>query len=114
MQNAEIEGTTMMNVNPLQPSFINLVSNEPASPFSNVNEDTTVEDFAKILSDSLKTAGELDAADKASAIELLIGKSDDLSGLLLDAQKAEMSLTLALQIRNKVLDAYNEIMRMQV
>ena len=104
----------MMNVNPLQPSFINLVSNEPASPFASVTEETTAEDFAKILTDSLQQAGEADATDKASAIELLIGKSDDLAGLLIDAQKAEISLNLALQIRNKVLDAYNEIMRMQV
>jgi len=103
-----------MNVNPLQPSFINLISNEPASPFSSGALDTPEANFADILSDSLKTAAELDAADKASAIELLIGQSDDLAGLLLDAQKAEMSLTLALQIRNKVMDAYNEIMRMQV
>ena len=103
-----------MNVNPLQPSFINLISNEQASPFSSGTGETIEASFADILTDSMKTAAELDAADKASAIELLIGQSDDLAGLLLDAQKAELSLNLALQIRNKVLDAYNEIMRMQV
>ena len=103
-----------MNVNPLQPNFVNLVSNEPASLFSSGKGEVTEANFADILTDSLKTAAELDAADKASAIELLIGQSDDLAGLLLDAQKAELSLTLALQIRNKVMDAYNEIMRMQV
>jgi len=70
--------------------------------------------FANILSDALNTASIADAADKASALELLMGQSDDLSGLLLDAQKAELSLNLALQIRNKVIDAYNEVMRMQV
>jgi flagellar hook-basal body complex protein FliE len=37
-----------------------------------------------------------------------------MSGLLLDAQKAEISLNLALQIRNKVIDAYNDIIKMQV
>lgn len=103
-----------MNINPLQPNFINLISNEPASPFSPHLGETPETSFADILTDSLKTAAELDSADKASAIELLIGQNDDLAGLLLDAQKAELSLTLALQIRNKVLDAYNEIMRMQV
>ena len=47
-------------------------------------------------------------------LQLLIGESDDLAGLLIDAQKAELSLNLALQIRNKFVDAYNEIIRMQV
>lgn len=103
-----------MNINPIQPNFINLISNEPASPFSGVLEGSDGANFADILTDALKTAAELDSADKASALELLIGRSDDLSGLLLDAQKAELSLSLALQIRNKVLDAYNDIMRMQV
>ena len=103
-----------MNINPLQPNFINLISNEPASPFSSALSEAGEGNFADILTETLKTAAELDAADKASAIELLIGRSDDLSGLMLDAQKAELSLNLALQIRNKVIDAYNEIMRMQV
>ena len=70
--------------------------------------------FADILSETLKTASEAEAADKISSFELLTGQSDDLSGMLLDAQKAELSLNLALQIRNKVIDAYNDIMKMQV
>ena len=70
--------------------------------------------FANILSDALSAATQADAVDKVSAIELLTGQSDDLSGLLIDAQKAELSLNLALQLRNKVIDAYNEVMRMQV
>jgi len=70
--------------------------------------------FANILTEALNTASLADSADKASALELLMGQSDDLTGLILDAQKAELSLNLALQIRNKVIDAYNEIMRMQV
>ena len=64
--------------------------------------------------DYKKMAGQKDAVDKGSSLELLMGESDDLSGLLIDAQKAELSLQLALQIRNKVIDAYNEVMRMSV
>ena len=103
-----------MNINPLQPSFINLTSIDPKFTIPAGVEETQESSFADILTDSLKTAAELDAKDKTSAIELLIGQSDDLAGLILDAQKAELSLNLALQIRNKVIDAYNEIMRMQV
>jgi len=70
--------------------------------------------FANILTDAFNTARQEDAADKATSLELLMGKSDDLSGVIIAAQKAELSLNLALQIRNKFVDAYNEIMRMQV
>jgi flagellar hook-basal body complex protein FliE len=70
--------------------------------------------FADILTEALGAAGHADAVDKTSTLALLSGENDDLSGLLIDMQKAELSLQLALQIRNKVVDAYNEVMRMSV
>jgi len=106
-----------MNINPLSSSIVNLIpSNEAITFDSNKILDTgdSPGSFANILSEAFSTASQADRADKASALELLMGQSDDLSGLLLDAQKAELSLNLALQIRNKVIDAYNEVMRMQV
>jgi len=70
--------------------------------------------FADVLTESFNTANLTDAQDKNSALQLLMGESDDLSGILLDAQKAELALQLTLQIRNKIIDAYNEVMRMSV
>ena len=106
-----------MSINPLSNSIVNILSSEQ-SPLSSSGVSAITEaaavSFSDILSDSLKTAAEADTADKVSALQLLAGQSDDLAGLLLDAQKAELSLNLALQIRNKVIDAYNEIMRMSV
>jgi len=106
-----------MNISPLSANLIHLLSPNNALSFDSDRLAATGQSdgsFANILTDALSTASQADAADKASAIELLTGQSDDLAGLLLDAQKAELSLNLALQIRNKVIDAYNEVMRMQV
>ena len=103
-----------MEINPLSSNLINLLSSDKLNLDTSENEGILTGNFADILSESMKTASEADTADKISSLQLLTGQSDDLSGLLLDAQKAELSLSLALQIRNKVIDAYNEIMRMQV
>ncbi|MCL2125443.1 MAG: flagellar hook-basal body complex protein FliE [Oscillospiraceae bacterium] len=102
------------SINPLASNLVNLLSSEALK--SNKSDELTelTDSFANILNESLKTASDADTTDKLSALDLLTGQSDDMSGLLLDAQKAELSLNLALQIRNKVIDAYNEIMRMQV
>ena len=102
------------SINPLSSSLVNLLADERIA--FNTSEDfkEAVSSFSDILTETLKTAAEADTADKVSALQLLTGQSDDMSGLLLDAQKAELSLNLALQIRNKVIDAYTEIMRMQV
>ncbi|MDR0818012.1 MAG: flagellar hook-basal body complex protein FliE [Oscillospiraceae bacterium] len=70
--------------------------------------------FADIFRDTLANAAITDTRDKVSEVDLLTGLSDDFSGLLLDAEKADIALSLTVQIRNKILDAYSEIMRMQV
>ena len=102
-----------MNLNPLTPNIMHLFNNEPISTGTNrrAGSDSS---FADIMTETLRTASEADAIDKGSTLGLLTGESDDLSGILIDAQKAELSLQLALQIRNKVIDAYNEILRMSV
>jgi len=102
------------SINPLSSNLVNLLADERISFNTSTDFQEAAGSFADILSETLKTASEADTADKVSALQLLTGQSDDMSGLLLDAQKAELSLNLALQIRNKVIDAYTEIMRMQV
>jgi len=101
-----------MIVNPLTPNLIHLFNTEPLKGSSNrLSSDGS---FKDILTEAFGAAGYTDAADKASTLELLMGESDDLAALMIDIQKAELSLNLALQIRNKVIDAYNEVMRMTV
>ena len=106
-----------MEINPLSPHLLNLLTpNEPLR-FDKDNvlgDGQSAGSFADILTEALTTASEADMTDKLSTLELLTGQNDDLSGLMLDMQKAELSLNLALQIRNKIVDAYNEIMRTQV
>ena len=102
------------NINPLAANLNQLLSTVQARPGLSSDAKEAIDSFASVLTESIENAALADKADKASALELLTGQSDDLSGLLLDAQKAELSLNLALQIRNKVIDAYNEIIRMSV
>ncbi|MCC7174670.1 MAG: flagellar hook-basal body complex protein FliE [Bryobacterales bacterium] len=54
-------------------------------------------------------------AEAAQAVEsLLTGQGGELHATLLAAQRAELALELFLQTRNKVVEAYQEIMRMQL
>lgn len=46
--------------------------------------------------------------------QLVTGQVEDVSQVMLAAQKAELSLQLVIQMRNKLLEAYQEIMRMPV
>jgi len=45
--------------------------------------------------------------------EFAVGKKQDLHEIMIASEKAGISFKLLLQIRNKFLEAYQEIMRMQ-
>ncbi len=71
-------------------------------------------EFQNILEGAIKT---VDAAqgDAADAVEkFLTGETEELHSTVLAAQKAELVFDLGLQVRNKVISAYQEIMRMQM
>ena len=45
---------------------------------------------------------------------LATGQSDDLHNLMINTKKAEMSLELFVQLRNKAVDAYKELINMGI
>lgn len=70
--------------------------------------------FANILADAMEKADSTDAASQDDTTALLTGNVDDVAGTVVNLEKADVALRLTIQVRNKVIDAYNEIMRMQV
>ena len=101
-----------MSLNPLSANIVDLLSPQLLSNGSSTAKADS--SFADILTQAMNTVASTDMTDKASSMALLAGQTDDMAGLIIDSQKAEIALSLALSIRNKVLDAYTEIMRMQV
>jgi flagellar hook-basal body complex protein FliE len=71
-------------------------------------------DFGAHLNKALGEVNELQQkADQA--IQQLVGEGKgDLQDTMVALEKADVSFRLMMQIRNKVLEAYQEIMRMQV
>jgi flagellar hook-basal body complex protein FliE len=72
------------------------------------------EDFNTHLKNALGEVNDLQQkADQA--IQQLVGEGKgDLQETMIALEKADVSFRLMMQIRNKVLDAYQEIMRIQV
>lgn len=71
------------------------------------------ESFADIFSRVVSDANLTDAAADSGVTDITIGDYDP-DVVMLTSSKAEMALTLAVQVRDKVVDSYNEILRMQV
>jgi flagellar hook-basal body complex protein FliE len=70
--------------------------------------------FSSILKDTIgslqSTQGEADSAVQ----KFLTGENDDIHTTVLATQRAEMAFELGLQVRNKVVSAYQEVMKMQL
>ena len=70
--------------------------------------------FMGMLRESLDKVNEAQHQADSAIKELVAGRSKNIHETMLTIEKADASLKLAMQVRNKVLDAYREIMRMQV
>jgi flagellar hook-basal body complex protein FliE len=71
--------------------------------------------FSSFLQDAVDRTVSSDAQSKAANVDLLLGAGDqDLHSILIAGQKAEVLLNLTVQIRNKMVESYQEIMRMQI
>ena len=53
-------------------------------------------------------------AEANSAVSNMLDKSGDVHDAMIALQRAEMSLQLTVQIRNKLVNAYQDIMRMPI
>ncbi len=70
--------------------------------------------FADFLQDAISNTVSSDYETKAADVGMLVGEVQDLHTIGLAGQKADIMLSLTVQIRDRVIEAYQEIMRMQV
>lgn len=99
-------------MNQLYTQALNQVNTAKPSSLDDTNEANPTA-FTNMLQDSLKT---LDGkqAESANAVQSLIdGSADDLHTVMIKTTEAQLSLDIAVQMRNRSLEAFNEIKNMQ-
>jgi flagellar hook-basal body complex protein FliE len=71
-------------------------------------------EFQKVLTGAINQVESLNNSASDSVQKFLRGDNEELHTTILATQKAELAFQLGLQVRNKVVDAYQEIMKMQM
>jgi flagellar hook-basal body complex protein FliE len=70
--------------------------------------------FGAMLTDKLQGVVDLQNQGAAAAQALATGQATDVSAATVSVEKASIALQLVGAMRNKAIDAYQDIMRMQV
>jgi flagellar hook-basal body complex protein FliE len=77
----------------------------------NKDEDNS---FSKVLNKSLNEVNKTQVEAYNAMEQIATGKVENLQKAVQKIEEAELSLKLALEVKNKALSAYKEVMRMQV
>jgi flagellar hook-basal body complex protein FliE len=70
--------------------------------------------FAATLSQAVDKVNDLQQTADVKAQKLATGESKSIPEVMVAMEKADIALKLMVSVRNKVIDAYQEIMKMQV
>lgn len=71
-----------------------------------------IDNFSDFLKEAFNKVNDLQLTAMKNDQKLVSGEIDDINQVMIAAAKADIALQLTIQIKNKVLEAYQEIMRM--
>ena len=76
--------------------------------------DTDGPSFNEVLKASIDEVNRLQNEASQAQQDLVTGANRDVHSTMIAMQKADVSFKLMMEVRNKIVDAYKEVMRMQV
>lgn len=71
-------------------------------------------EFQSALAEAIGRVEETRTTSVDSVNRFLAGENEEIHNVVLNTQRAELAFEAFLQVRNKVVNAYQEIMRMQM
>ena len=70
--------------------------------------------FKEVLMKNIEQVNRLQQDAEIAIEDLASGRRDDMDGVMLAKQKADVAFQMMLQVRNKLMDAYEEVRQIRV
>lgn len=70
--------------------------------------------FSEAMKKQLEEVNTLQAQAQKSSEKLALGEAESIHDVMIQTEEARLALEMTVQVRNKVLEAYQEIMKMQI
>jgi flagellar hook-basal body complex protein FliE len=85
----------------------------PATSLPSANR-TEAPDFSRWMTQEIQSLNGKIAGAEESLANLATGETANLHGVMIELENARLAFQLALQVRNKLLEGYHDLMRMQI
>jgi len=82
-------------------------------PFT-LNIDPGDKTFLETMKESILKVNDVQTQADQSIVDLTTGRNTDIHQTMIAVEKAEVTFQLMMQVRNKLISAYEEVSRMQV
>lgn len=86
----------------------------PAGAAGQASQAAPTDAFSNLLDNLVGTVTSKQAAAETQTTQVLMGDSGQLHQSVIAMQEASVALSLMVQVRNKLVESYQELMRMQV
>jgi flagellar hook-basal body complex protein FliE len=97
-----------ININPIIPDLPLSLGSRPAG----TEEEKTR--FGALLKDAISTVNDMQQQSDLEIQKIMTGETDELHTAVIAMQKADLSFQMMMQVRNKIVQAYQEVMRMPI
>ena len=77
-------------------------------------QDSNIKSFGDTLTEAVDKVNAMQREADIKMQKVASGESTNISEVMIATEKADIALKLMMSVRNKVIDAYQEIMKMQV
>jgi flagellar hook-basal body complex protein FliE len=84
----------------------------PDSPAMNAGDSEGL-DFGNVLKNAVQSVDQVNDNAAAQVSNLLQGGNSDVNSVMIAVEKADVSFQLMMQVRNKIVSAYQDIEKMQ-
>lgn len=81
---------------------------------TNVEDDSAEMSFGDTLRAKIQNVKDLENKSLDSAYAVSMGQTEDIEGAMIDAAKASVAIETAVQITTRAVNAYKEIVQMQI
>ena len=100
-----------VEINPIE---INWLSDRPSKIDNNVNKVENTSSFKNVFKDAISDVKTSEAELQKQQYLLATGQIDNPHAVPIAAAKAQLSIDMLVQLRNKSIEAYNELMRINL